>query len=109
MTMTWRRDTLQPPPFDQASHVISPELALVDRELAAMRHADHRDEPAAAQLGAAFLESEARDAMIRMCELSDVNPPRARRGRLLVAVAVPAALWAEALLLVASLVPFGAL
>ena len=100
---------MQPPPFAQASRVISPELALVDRELAAMRDADHRDEPAAAKLGVGFLESEAREAMVRVCELSDVNPPRARRRRLLIAVAVPAALWAEALLLVASLVPFGAL
>ena len=109
MTMSVRRDTLQPPPFDQVSRVISPELALVDRDLAETHHAEQRHEPAPAQHGIGFLESETREAMIRMCELSDVNPPRARRGRVLIAVAVPAALWAEALLLVASLVPFGAL
>jgi hypothetical protein len=46
--------------------------------------------------------------MLRMCELSDVNPPRARRGVMLT-LAVPSVLWAEAVLLVASLVPLDAL
>ena len=46
--------------------------------------------------------------MLRMCELSDVNPPQARRGVMLT-VAVPTLLWAEAVLVVASLVPLGAL
>ena len=70
-----------PPPLHQASISVSPELA-----------------------PASYLESDARDAMLRMCELSDVNPPQARRGAMLT-VAVPTLLWAEAVLVVASLVP----
>jgi hypothetical protein len=94
-----------PPPLHQASHPISPELALIDRHLAKLLRAERRDEPAATPVP--FLENDARDAMLRMCELSDVNPPQARR--LTLAIAVPAVLWTEVLLLVASLVPFGAL
>jgi hypothetical protein len=96
-----------PPPLHQASHPISPELALVDRHLADLLRAERTDEPAATPSPAALLESDARNAMLRMCELSDVNPPPGRR--LTLTVAVPAVLWAEALLLVASRVPFGAL
>lgn len=95
-----------PPPLHQASIPVSPELALVDRDVAALIIADAPDESPA--IPAPFLESNARDAMLRMCELSDVNPPRARRG-LMLTVAVPAVLWAEAVLVVASLVPLGAL
>ena len=95
-----------PPPLHQASIPVSPELALVDRDVAAFIIADAPDESPA--IPAPFLESNARDAMLRMCELSDVNPPRARRG-LMLTVAVPAVLWAEAVLVVASLVPLGAL
>jgi hypothetical protein len=99
-----------PPPLHQASHPISPELALVDRDLADLGHAEHLNAPATARIPDIFLESEAREVMLRMCELSDVNPPPAwRRPRLGLAVAVPALLWAEALILVASFVPLGAL
>ena len=85
---------------------LSPELALIDRDLAALARAHEHDE--APVTPAPSLQSDARDAMLRMCELSDVNPPRARRG-LLLTVAVPTVLWAEAVLVVASLVPLGAL
>ena len=96
-----------PPPLHQASHPISPELALIDRRLAKLLRAERRDAPAATPVPVPFLENDARDAMLRMCELSDVNPPQARR--LTLAIAVPAVLWTEVLLLVASLLPFGAL
>jgi hypothetical protein len=98
-----------PPPLllDQAAYPISPELALVDRDFAGLDLAGHIIEPAIKDASPGFLESDARDALIRICELSDVNPPRGR-ARLALAVAVPAMLWAEAVLLVASLIPFGA-
>lgn len=95
-----------PPPLHQASIPISPELALIDGDLAGLVHADDGNESLATP--APYLESDARGAMLRMCELSDVNPPQARRGVMLT-VAVPTLLWAEAVLLVASLVPLGAL
>ena len=79
---------------------------MIDRDLAALVNGDAPDESPA--IPAPFLESDARDAMLRMCELSDVNPRRAHRG-LMLTVAVPAVLWAEAVLVVASLVPLGAL
>ena len=95
-----------PPPLEQASIPVSPELALIDPDLAALALADEpRESP---PVPATLLESDAHDAMLRVCELSDVNPPRVRRGRMLT-VAVPAVLWAEAVLVVASLVPLGAL
>lgn len=84
-----------------ASREISPELVLVDRKLLP------------SELGGASraivldLDGDVRDAMLRICDLSDVNPPRIRRRRLL-AYAVPATLWAEAALLVAAYVPLGA-
>lgn len=95
-----------PPPLHEASILISPELALVDRDLAALVIAGAPDMSPATP--APPLESAARDAMLRICELSDVNPPRARRGPILM-VAVPTVLWAEAVLVVASLVLLGAL
>jgi len=95
-----------PPPLEQASIPVSPELALIDPDLAALALADEpRESP---PVPATLLESAAHDAMLRVCELSDVNPPRVRRGRMLT-VAVPTVLWAEAVLVVASLVPLGAL
>lgn len=97
---------MPPPPLRQASILVSPELALIDADLSALALACETDEPPPAP--APFLESDARDAMLRMCELSDVNPQRACRWRILT-VAVPAVLWAEALLVLASLVPLGAL
>jgi hypothetical protein len=98
---------LPPPLLEQSSYPISPELALVDRGLAELDCAERSDVPAATHPVFHVVESHAREAMLRICELSDVNPPLARRRVL--AVAVPAALWAEALILVASVVPFGAL
>jgi hypothetical protein len=95
-----------PPPLHQASTPVSPELALIDRDLARLVLADDRDQSQVTP--APYLESDARDAMLRVCELSDVNPPRARRGVMLT-LAVPTLLWAEAVLVVASLVPLGAL
>jgi hypothetical protein len=95
-----------PPPLRQASTPVSPELALIDADLSALVLACEADESLLAPT--AFLGSDARDAMLRMCELSDVNPRRARRGRILT-VAVPAVLWAEVVLVLASLVPLGAL
>jgi hypothetical protein len=97
---------LPPPPLHHASHPVSPELALIDCELATLVRADEADESQA--IPTPFLESEVRDAMLRMCELSDVNPSQARRS-LMLTVAVPAVLWVEAALVVASLVPLGAL
>jgi hypothetical protein len=97
---------LLPPPLHHASQPVSPELALIDCTLATLIL---RDEANGSQpTPSAILDSKARDAMLRMCELSDVNPPRARRG-LMLTVAVPAVLWAEAVLVVASLVPLSAL
>jgi len=95
-----------PPPLHQVSIPVSPELALVDRDLAALVIAAAPDGSPATPTP--LLESAARDAMLRMCELSDVNPPRAHRS-LMLTVAVPAVLWAEAVLVVASLVPLAAL
>jgi hypothetical protein len=97
---------LPPPPLHRSTIPVSPELALIDGEPGGLVLAYEAD-PQRATPGP-FAESEARDAMLRMCELSDVNPPRARRGRMLT-VAVPTLLWAEAVLVVASLVPLGAL
>jgi hypothetical protein len=95
-----------PPPRHQASHPVSPELALIDRDLAMLDLADEADE--SQPTPAPVVESAARNAMLRMCELSDVNPPRAHRG-LMLTVGVPTLLWTEAVLVVASLVPLGAL
>jgi hypothetical protein len=97
---------LPPPPLHRSSIPVSPELALIDGDSGALVLAYEADEPPTSP--APFVESEARDAMLRICELSDVNPPRARRGRMLT-VAVPTLLWAEAVLVVASLVPLGVL
>jgi hypothetical protein len=97
-----------PPLLDKAAYPISPELALVDRELADLGLAGYTTEPRMEHAPVGFLESADRDALIRICELSDVNPPRART-RLALAVAVPAMLWAEVVVLVVSVVPLGAL
>jgi hypothetical protein len=108
MTRSKGRSKL-PPPLDQAAYRISPELALVDRDLADLGRAEHVHEPLAQHAPCGYLEPDARAALNRICDLSDVNPPRQRRARLPLAVGVPAVLWAEAVLLVASLLPFGAL
>ena len=96
-----------PPLLEHASLQISPELVLVDRELAALGRAEHATDPMPTRPPVDLLD--AREAMLRICELSDVNPPRARRRGLVLTAAVPAVLWAEAAILVASLFPFGAL
>ena len=98
-----------PPLLEHASLQISPELVLVDRELAALGRAEHATEPMPTSPPVDLVASDAREAMLRICELSDVNPPRARRRGLVLTAAVPAVLWAEAAILVASLFPFGAL
>ncbi len=98
-----------PPMLDLPVQPISPELALVDRELVERMHvAIPPSEPAVPEPVLDLGEEDAREAMLRICELSDVNPPRTRR-RLVLAVAVPAVLWTEALLLVASLVSYSSL
>ena len=90
-------------PPNRTSPEISPELVLVDRDLLPIVRDDHFVEPTAAEL-----EGDVREAMLRMCELSDVNPSRVRRRRLL-AYAGPVTLWAEAVLLIAAHIPLGAI
>ena len=84
------------PPPQRTSSEISPELVLVDRELLPGDSRSIVLEP----------DRELHEAMLRICDLSDVNPPRIRRRQLL-AFAGPATLWAEAVLLVAAHVPLG--
>jgi hypothetical protein len=93
---------LPPTPPKRTSPDISPELVLVDRNLLPIVCGDHADQTVAE------LDCDVREAMLRMCELSDVNPPRIRRRRLL-AYAGPATLWAEAVLLIAAHIPLGAI
>jgi hypothetical protein len=93
---------LPPTPPQRTSREISPELVLVDRELMPVVRGDRVDQ------SGAELDGDVREAMLRMCELSDVNPPRIRRRRL-VAYAGPATLWAEAVLLIAAHIPLGAI
>jgi hypothetical protein len=93
---------LPPTPPHRTSYEISPELVLVDRDLLPVARGDRLDQTAA-ELG-----GHVREAVLRMCELSDVNPPRVRRRRLL-AYAGPVTLWAEAVLLIAAHIPLGAL
>jgi len=85
-----------PPPLLRTPRQISPELVLVDRDLVPTE----RSVPARPSPAAAF-EGETRDAIRRICELSDVNPPRTSRRRLLT-YGVPATLWVEALVLIAA-------
>jgi hypothetical protein len=92
---------LPPTPPHCTSREISPELVLVDRELLSIS-GDDMAQPAITEF-----ESRVREATLRMCELSDVNPPPRRRRAL--AFAGPATLWAEAALLVAAHIPLGAL
>ena len=94
--------TLPPTPPHCTSTEISPELVLVDRDLLPIARSDG-DEQSAAKV-----DADLRAATRRMCELSDVNPPRIRRRRLL-AYAGPVTLWAEAVLLIAAHLPPGAL
>lgn len=85
---------MPPTPPHRMSREISPELVLVDRELV----------PSEQRASLPPAQDDAREAMLRICELSDVNPPR--RGRL-VAYAGPVTLWAEAVVLVTAHVPLG--
>jgi hypothetical protein len=93
---------LPPTPPQRTSPEISPELVLVDRDLLPIVRGDRAEQTVAE------LDGDVREAMLRMCELSDVNPPRIRRRRLL-AYAGPATLWAEAVLLIAAHIPLGAI
>jgi hypothetical protein len=89
-------------PPHRTSREISPELVLVDRDLLPIVGCD-RVEQTVAQL-----EADVREAVLRMCDLSDVNPPRVRRRRL-VAYAGPVTLWAEAVVLIVAHIPLGAI
>ena len=86
----------------RTSQEISPELVLVDRELQPIAPSDGVEE------SGPDLDGDLREVMLRVCELSDVNPPPIRRGRL-VAYAGPVTLWAEAVLLIAAHIPLGAI
>jgi hypothetical protein len=100
--LTQREEPLPPTPPQRTSREISPELVLVDRDLLPIVRGDRVEQ------SVAELDGDVREAMLRMCELSDVNPPRIRRRRL-VAYAGPATLWAEAVLLIAAHIPLGAI
>ena len=89
-------------PPHRTSPEISPELVLVDRDLLPIVRGDTVEQTLAE------LDGDVREAVLRMCELSDVNPPRIRRRRLL-AYAGPVTLWAEAVLLIAAHIPLGAI
>ena len=89
-------------PPHRTSPEISPELVLVDRDLVPIGRGDRVEQTVAE------LDGDLRAAMLRMCELSDVNPPRIRRRRFL-AYAGPVTLWAEAVLLIAAHIPLGAI
>lgn len=97
-----REEPLPPTPPHRTSREISPELVLVDRELV----------PIAPTAGVERTDTDVgvdlREATRRMCELSDVNPPRIRR-RLVLAYAGPATLWAEAVVLIATHIRLGAI
>jgi hypothetical protein len=101
-TMSFQEgEPLPPTPPHCTSREISPELVLIDRELLPISGDD------LARLTTAEVDNGVREATLRMCELSDVNPPRRRRHVL--AFAGPVTLWAEAALFVAAHVPLGAL
>lgn len=91
--------SVPPPPHEGLT--IGPELALVDPGTA--RHAPstgirRAPEPSPLQV----VRGDVREAMLRICELSDVNPPRRlRRARVLVFSGV-ATLWLEVLMLAAA-------
>lgn len=93
---------MPPTPPHRTSPEISPELVLVDRDLLPIVRGNRAEQTVAE------LDGDVREAMLRMCELSDVNPPRIRRRRLL-AYAGPATLWVEAVLLIAAQIPLGAI
>jgi hypothetical protein len=95
-------------PPHRTSCEISPELVLVDREFFPIARSERVQCRVASRQRGAELDGDVREAMRRICELSDVNPPRIRRRRL-VAYAGPLTLWAEALLLIAAHIPLGAI
>ena len=97
-TMTRTRDPVSPPP----TPAVSPELVLVDERLAdqgAEREAPERGTP---RTPLRVVEPDLRDAILRICELSDVNPPRRTRGARLLAFSGVATLWVEVALVVAT-------
>src|SRR5262249_55957448 len=96
---------LPPLPPMPASHAISPELVLVDRSLAELvpgeREVRHAQPEPSVPVG---VTADTREAIRRMCELSDVNPPRIRRHRVL-ALSGVLTLWVEAIALLAARLP----
>ena len=87
-----------------AGETVSPELALVDPALAghAREHAAHRASSAVSSRSRwpRLVEDETRDAATRrICELSDVNPPKRRRHVGVLRLSGVAALWLEVVLL----------
>ena len=64
----------------------------------------HNQRTLAAPETANLTDVDLREAVLRICELSDVNPP-SRRGRRMLAFSGVATLWVEAALLLA--VPVG--
>jgi hypothetical protein len=92
------------PPSKRTSHAVSPELVLVDRGLAELaRDEDARHHPHS-ESRLRVVAPDAREAIRRMCELSDVNPPRVRRRRVLAFSGV-LTLWMEAAFLLAAQLP----
>ena len=75
---------------------ISPELVLVDRHLADSVEVVRRRD---AQSQRRVIPSDTRSAVLRICELSDVNPPRRTRRPRLLAYSGVATLWLEAVLI----------
>jgi hypothetical protein len=95
---------LPPLPPTRASHAISPELVLVDRGLAELHPGEHAIRQGQPEPSVPVVTPDAREAIRRMCELSDVNPPRIRHRRA-VAFSGVLTLWAEALSLLAAQLP----
>jgi len=75
---------------------ISPELVLVDRHLADSVEVVRRRD---VQPRLGVIPNDTRSAILRMCELSDVNPRRRRRRPRLLAYSGVATLWFEAFLI----------
>jgi hypothetical protein len=80
---------------------MSPELVLVDRRLAEIARTECEGQHPYAEPRLRVVVPDTREAIRRMCELSDVNPPRIRRRRVL-AVSGVLTLWLEVLALLAA-------
>ena len=81
-----------PPP----EPTVSPELVLIDPHLSGC--AQEHPARTAPNLPLRVVLDDVRDTVLRMCELSDVNPPRRTRGARLLAFSGVATLWLEAAL-----------